>query len=238
MGIRIVLTLFSVAALMIIFGMNQDAYAMTILWGDDPPLDDSIACTSGNNDFCADDFVLSSSATVQDAHFWIQEFGSLNDNVYEWQILSDGGGTPVSPPMAAGIGVVNMQPIEDLGVCDNPTPPSCYEVWIDIVPGVSLGSGTYWLAISDKVEYSLVVDEAQPPDIVAVEFQINPGIWELFDPFDLPFIVTGTFNAVGGKLIPLDTTLVLAAGAQYTAAWMIPVIVSGIGFAIVIARKF
>jgi len=43
---------------------------------------------------------------------------------------------------------------------------------------------------------------------------------------------------VGGDLIPLDTTMILAAGAQYTAAWMIPVIVSGIGFAIVIARKF
>ena len=43
---------------------------------------------------------------------------------------------------------------------------------------------------------------------------------------------------VGGELIPLDTTMVLVAGAQYTAAWMIPVIVSGIGIAIVIARKF
>jgi len=43
---------------------------------------------------------------------------------------------------------------------------------------------------------------------------------------------------VGGEMIPLDTTMVLVAGAQYTAAWMIPVIVSGIGIAIVIARKF
>ncbi len=43
---------------------------------------------------------------------------------------------------------------------------------------------------------------------------------------------------VGGELIPLDTTMVLVAGTQYTASWMIPVIVSGIGIAIVIARKF
>ena len=43
---------------------------------------------------------------------------------------------------------------------------------------------------------------------------------------------------VGGEFIGIETTSVLAAGAQYTAAWMIPVIVSGIGFAIVIARKF
>ncbi len=51
-------------------------------------------------------------------------------------------------------------------------------------------------------------------------------------------ISNGGGMAVGGELIPLDSTMVLAAGAQYTAAWMIPVIVSGIGFAIVIARKF
>ncbi len=43
---------------------------------------------------------------------------------------------------------------------------------------------------------------------------------------------------VGGDLIPLDTTSLLLAGAQMTASWMIPVIVSGIGIAIVIARRF
>ncbi len=44
--------------------------------------------------------------------------------------------------------------------------------------------------------------------------------------------------AVGGEFLGVDTTAVLVAGSQNTAAWMIPVIVSGIGFAIVIARKF
>jgi len=44
--------------------------------------------------------------------------------------------------------------------------------------------------------------------------------------------------AIGGKIIPIDTTMVLLAGSQMTASWMIPVIVAGIGFAIVIARKF
>ena len=45
-------------------------------------------------------------------------------------------------------------------------------------------------------------------------------------------------RAIGGNMIPIDSTMVLAAGAQYTAAWMIPVIVSAIGIGIVIARKF
>ena len=43
---------------------------------------------------------------------------------------------------------------------------------------------------------------------------------------------------VSGEMIPIDSTMVLVSGAQYTAAWMIPVIVAGIGFAIVISRKF
>jgi len=43
---------------------------------------------------------------------------------------------------------------------------------------------------------------------------------------------------VGGSLIPIDMTMVLLADTQMAAAWMIPVIVAGIGFAIVIARKF
>jgi len=45
-------------------------------------------------------------------------------------------------------------------------------------------------------------------------------------------------TAVGGELIPLDSTMILVAGAQYSAAWMIPAIVSAIGIGIVIARKF
>ncbi len=43
---------------------------------------------------------------------------------------------------------------------------------------------------------------------------------------------------IGGELLPIDTTMVLLAGSQMTAAWMIPVIVAGIGIGIVIARKF
>ncbi len=44
--------------------------------------------------------------------------------------------------------------------------------------------------------------------------------------------------AVGGEFIGIDSTMVLVAGAQYTAAWMIPVIVSAIGISIVISIKF
>ncbi len=42
---------------------------------------------------------------------------------------------------------------------------------------------------------------------------------------------------VSGTMIPIDSTALLLVGAQTTAAWLIPVIVSAIGIGIVIARK-
>jgi len=44
-------------------------------------------------------------------------------------------------------------------------------------------------------------------------------------------------KVIGGELLPINTTALILAGTQMTAAWLIPVIVSGIGFAIVILRK-
>jgi len=65
------------------------------------------------------------------------------------------------------------------------------------------------------------------PDWESIEIQLEPGIRFFIQ------IWTKTFSPVGGELIPIDTTMVLVAGTQMTAAWMIPVIVSGIGIAIV-----
>jgi len=45
-------------------------------------------------------------------------------------------------------------------------------------------------------------------------------------------------SVVGGHMIPVDTTTLILAGAQYTAVWLIPVLVSAIGFGIVILRKY
>jgi len=42
---------------------------------------------------------------------------------------------------------------------------------------------------------------------------------------------------VGGSMIQMETTSILAAGAQYTAAWMIPTLIAAAGIGIVIARK-
>ena len=55
---------------------------------------------------------------------------------------------------------------------------------------------------------------------------------------DITGLVQGpTGCVIGGEMISLDTSMILLAGTQTIAAWMIPVLVSGIGIAIVIARK-
>ncbi len=47
-----------------------------------------------------------------------------------------------------------------------------------------------------------------------------------------------TANQVGGKLLPIDTTALLLAGAQMNAAWMIPVVLSVLGIGLfVVLRK-
>ncbi len=63
-------------------------------------------------------------------------------------------------------------------------------------------------------------------------------IEDCFAIFDTCLQRNQCFASVGGEFIVIDSTALLVTGAQMNAAWMIPVIVSGIGIAIVIARKF
>ena len=74
------------------------------------------------------------------------------------------------------------------------------------------------------------------PNLVA--FTCSDGTGNLANAHDYLLNVQSQPPVVGGEFIGVDSAALLLAGAQMNAAWMIPVIVSGIGFAIVIARKF
>jgi len=77
--------------------------------------------------------------------------------------------------------------------------------------------------------------ECQPnPDWEQISFDKDPTTI-----IQLVQIWTTSFDdkLIGGTLIPIDKTSLLLAGAQMTTSWLIPVIVAGLGFAIVIARK-
>jgi len=69
---------------------------------------------------------------------------------------------------------------------------------------------------------------------MSTQLSANLGV----DHLQYGFIPPSDRMAVGGELIPLDTTSLLLTGAQMNAAWMIPIIVSAIGIGIVLARKF
>jgi len=85
-------------------------------------------------------------------------------------------------------------------------------------------SGMETLTVSGP-DIAYIITGARPPALNGASVAIDNIIFTLQ-------------IAVGGEMIPLDSTMVLVGGAQYTAAWMIPVIVSAIGIGIVIARKF
>ncbi len=141
----------------------------------------------------------------------------------------------------------------NLPPCPAGSPPGqCGPKDVDVIPpGTTDGSGavtndgtnTMWELshpLSSGDTYDISVTTA---DVVGfrIGISLNSNAAPGFTSF--PALATGadlTFSdiTVGGQLIPLDTTMVLAAGAQYTAAWMIPVIVSAIGIGIVLARKF
>ncbi len=86
------------------------------------------------------------------------------------------------------------------------------------------------------------VQEVPDPAEIAVEF--GAGITVAFadsgdnigGPPNANPIIPPTF--VGGSVLEIDRTPVLLVATQTSAAWMIPVIIAGIGIAIVIARKY
>jgi len=92
-----------------------------------------------------------------------------------------------------------------------------------------------------------VVLQSQSPGHYYEDWKCQPNpdnerLWFLVENSDITLLrvdsVSFDRQAIGGDIIPLDTTMVLVAGTQTTAAWMIPVIVSAIGIGIVLARKF
>lgn len=50
-------------------------------------------------------------------------------------------------------------------------------------------------------------------------------------------LVHSSSNPIGGEIIPIDTTMLLLAGVQTSALWLIPFLVSAAGITIFFARK-
>jgi len=98
-----------------------------------------------------------------------------------------------------------------------------------------------------------IIRADSPPEVSGskpIGFSFRGGIVDvsfgdgILSPSD--FVVTGTIvclspspfaNAIGGTMIPIDSTALLLAGAQMNAVWMIPVVVAGVGIGIFVIKR-
>ena len=78
----------------------------------------------------------------------------------------------------------------------------------------------------------------QPEKLCVESFKLCPSGTQGIFPACEPINGGGGPLMVGGEFLGVETTSVLVAGAQHTAAWMIPPIVAAVGIGIVLARKF
>jgi len=181
--------------------------------------------------YCADDFVLDANEILTDVHF--DGFDFLGSGVPEFRyfILADDSGLP-GAIIQSGDAVNEHKEL----IVDNH-----FRYWFDLdIPLLLNGGTTFWIAIdrvSDAGDPEWVTGENPVVGNQAVFTDDDGATWQTSLFLDFNFVLTGQ-PAVGGELLPIDTTALLLVGAQMNASWMIPLIVSAIGIAIVIARKF
>ena len=147
------------------------------------------------------------------------------------QIISTAGG---SITLAADIAVLDQEGSDNAA-------GGIFELFFDGALVDSHDFGPVALNVAERATLSAILNGVAPGNHEIKIQMTRPFLTGFGSPeqyIDNVMAVGEPISAVGGEIIPLDTTMVLVAGTHSVAAWMIPVIVSGIGFAIVIARKF
>ena len=155
--------------------------------------------------------------------------------------ISAGGGTdvPVAPNTVLVVpSIVAVEPdvFERTRICREQPPV------VTVVPGVdppSIIKYTVPTAFSQPVGITDVVETTvgleKKTGIFGDEFGFS--VSQIFL-FESSIIIPPPPMLIGGAFIPTDTTALLLAGTQMTAAWLIPVVVAAIGIGIVILRKY
>jgi len=186
----------------------------------------------------AEDFVLANDEVLGDVHFWTGETGAW-DGTLQWFLFLDNAGQPAAAPFAQGSGIL-IDKVLTGGTVAGLAPE--FEYWMDLDTPVPLSAGvTYYLGLNLGSPDGMIFWETTSAGFGSTGWESLGGTFDNW--FDNGedhafFLTKPSVAVVGGELLPIDTSALLLAGAQMNAAWMIPVIVSGIGFAIVIARKF
>ena len=169
----------------------------------------------GQTNFGSSDFTITLWANTGD----VMMFGSgFLVQALEAEVVIDGVGmATITDPVVVfanhNTDSIGINKVGDVDIYDLFSVPNTYELDTDFGP-----------VFSNNLVFQIPVGT-------------DAGDFFIIDP------TNGSFEAqlkaaIGGEMIPLDATMVLVAGTHTAAAWMIPVIVSAIGIAIVIARKF
>jgi len=213
-------------ALVLVAGMTSPAFAQesTIQEGSEPlilisqqnALEDLIYDNGGDpvpfsgritdTEFIAfDDFVLTGSAILEDAHFVFQIFDNW-DGTIEYFVFTDDGGAPGE---LIGTGnAINIE-TEELG-------PGILMVWFDLEEPIPLESDvTYWFGIHTGGGFSIWVSTTTVTGNISCSLSSADLSFVGCGFFDLWFQLTGDTNQpIGGTSIPVSTTTLLVAGVQ------------------------
>ena len=201
------------------------------------------------NVLAAVDFELTQASVLTDVHLDVLQSDTSFIAEFDYFILESSSAYPgpcgfadISPclPIQVGQGVGESRMSIPSGG------PNDVTYWFDWDNPLPLAADTkYWLALNvtnSPGQGSIAwYNTASGFDRDCYISENRGGVFIICKDFDFNFELTGIpqqRQPVGGEFIPLDSTMVLVAGAQYSMAWMIPAIVSAIGIGIVIARKF
>lgn len=252
MDIRVGLTLFLAVTMLFIFGMNEDAFArgpIDITRGEDsgkcdstpPPTSvhelgvgfpptQAISSSEKLNEFpvCPPDGfnlnveveIVNLSLVSYENVWYVGDPGTFFTNV-DFTLSGDGGG----PVPAFRID----RALSDPGGTHHPL------ISEDMTQDGVFEPGETWLfIIQDYARVNGLASNLASPLVPSPV----PGGLDGSSGSIIAVPRTGGGQPVGGEIIPLDTTMILLAGTQMTAAWLIPAIVSVVGISLVLARKF
>jgi len=198
---------------------------------------------------------------------WTTFLTSANGQINEGVVLFDTDGDTISTLSAVfNVGAIDIPivPAQGGGIFQSVTTPAgTVMIFVDIAAhdqgaGPNSSCGIYTLFFDGSVVDShdfMGCPSNNPADVERAQLTatipgVSAGSHEVRIQIVRPFVSLGIFTPleyidnvqvlvplVGGTMIPIDSTALLLAGAQMNAAWLIPVVVVAIGFAIVIARK-
>jgi len=217
---------------------SQDATAMTVIFDSGPPAGAlSLRVFTDDIFFLAEDFIPDASASVTDFHFFTvadSKFFLPIGSTFSYEIRDDGTGQPGNIIIGQGTATVVARD-SFLGFC-----PECLEIWTDFDNPVPVTQGqTFWLVIGITSGGVYILDSVQVGNEILLTLDKVTYTPVSFEGFftNFPMQITALIpRAIGGELLPIDTTALLLASAQ-SFSWMIPVLLSGIGIGLFVFRK-